>query len=96
MSEQGGARRPIASRAPNRGERGRQGNQQVWYIQLRNLVLTVLALAAGWWITEAVFSFLRRYSRTFRSSISIPGKFLLFANQRDDQLRVTASLKPTG
>ncbi len=56
MSEQDGVRRPTASRTGNRGGRDRQGNRQVWYIQLRNLVLTVLALAAGWWIAEGIFS----------------------------------------
>jgi len=56
MNEQDGVRRPTTSRTGNRGGRDRQGNRQVWYIQLRNLVLTVLALAAGWWIAEGIFS----------------------------------------
>jgi two-component system, OmpR family, phosphate regulon sensor histidine kinase PhoR len=103
MSEQGGARRPIASRAPNRGERGRQGNQQVWYIQLRNLVLTVLALAAGWWITEAVFSFtghppaLAAYLISIAVTILLAGStaFIggrLTGRQNDDPSRVWTDL----
>ena len=46
--------------------------------------------------TEACASFFFRYSRTLMSSLSIAAKFLLFAYQRDVQLRVTARRKPIG
>jgi signal transduction histidine kinase len=32
----------------------------VWYIQLRNLLLAVAALAAGWWLAGLIFSFTGR------------------------------------
>ena len=46
--------------------------------------------------TEAFVSFFFRYSRTFRSSASMVAKFLLFAYQREAQLRVTGRRKPVG
>ncbi len=46
--------------------------------------------------TEAFFSFLRRYSRTRRSSLSICGNSLLFAYQREAQLRLTERRNPVG
>ena len=46
--------------------------------------------------TEALRSFLRRYSRTFRSSPSILGNAGPAANQREVQFRVTGRRKPVG
>ncbi len=46
--------------------------------------------------TEACASLRFRKSRTLMSSASIGPKFFLFAYQRELQLRLTASLKPTG
>jgi hypothetical protein len=46
--------------------------------------------------TEACASLRLRKSRTLMSSASIGANNLLFAYQRELQLRLTASLKPTG
>src|SRR5450631_3875783 len=46
--------------------------------------------------TAACESFFFRYSRTFTSSRSIPGKFLLFANHFEPQLRFTERRNPIG
>ena len=46
--------------------------------------------------TEAARSFFFRYSRTLRSSASMRPKSSPVANQREFQLRETASRKPVG
>src|SRR5688572_3248568 len=46
--------------------------------------------------TAALLSLLRRYSRTSRSSASMPAKLRRLANQRLCQARVTARRKPVG
>jgi len=46
--------------------------------------------------TAACESFFLRYSRTFTSSASIAGKFLVLANHFEAQLRLTERRKPTG
>ena len=46
--------------------------------------------------TAAFFRRALRNSRTFRSSASMPAKFLRLANQRDDHARVTERRKPVG
>ena len=48
LARDGGKARPQRSDGPRNG--------QVWYIQLRNLLLAVLALSAGWLIATWVFS----------------------------------------
>jgi signal transduction histidine kinase len=51
-----GESRPGRAGRGERPQRGDGRNGQVWYIQLRNLALGVLALSAGWWLTGWVFS----------------------------------------
>jgi signal transduction histidine kinase len=54
-----GRRPPTSPRSGTTGrdqEHDRVRGDQVWYVQLGNLLLTVLALAAGWWVAQWVFS----------------------------------------
>ena len=46
--------------------------------------------------TAACESFFFRYSRTLMSSASMPGKFLVFANHFEAQLRLTERRNPIG
>lgn len=52
----GSARGQARDGARNRPQRDRPRNDQVWYIQLRNLLLGVAALSAGWWLATWIFS----------------------------------------
>jgi signal transduction histidine kinase len=50
-----GQTRPRRAGRGERPQRGDRRNSQVWYIQLRNLALGVLALSAGWWLAGWIF-----------------------------------------
>jgi signal transduction histidine kinase len=52
----GSARGQARDGARDRPPRDRPRNDQVWYIQLRNLVLGVAALSVGWWLATWIFS----------------------------------------
>lgn len=51
--------------------RDRRGNQGVWYIQLRNMVLAVLAMSAGWWLGGWIFGLTGRPPELVAFLISI-------------------------
>ncbi|MBN9104563.1 MAG: HAMP domain-containing histidine kinase [Propionibacteriaceae bacterium] len=50
------ARASGQGRAGERRQRERSRNDPIWYIQLRNLLLGVAALSAGWWLAGWIFS----------------------------------------
>lgn len=52
----GSARGLAREGAREKPQRDRPRNDQIWYVQLRNLVLAVAALAAGWWLAGLIFS----------------------------------------